>query len=138
MAKAMLIMDMPESCAKCEYHDIRMDGTIRCILCKSHMGECASICGRADWCPLREVPEKEYYGGGWIPCSERLPEITVIGYGDTKMYSEDMLVALRWYDGDVTTETGWYNRKGTWSNDSNDCKVIAWQPLPPAYEPKED
>lgn len=80
----------------------------------------------------------QYYGGGWIPCSERLPEITVIGYGDSKIYSEDMLVALRWYDGDITTETGWYNRNGKWSNDSKTCKVIAWQPLPPKYEPKED
>ena len=80
----------------------------------------------------------QYYGGGWIPCSERLPEITAIGYGDNKVYSEDMLVALRWYDGDVTIETGWCNRNGTWSNDSKNCKVIAWQPLPPKYEPKED
>lgn len=59
MSKAILIMDMPESCGECEYHDIRMDGTIRCIVCKEHMGESASICGRADWCPLRELPEKK-------------------------------------------------------------------------------
>lgn len=80
----------------------------------------------------------QYYNGGWIPVEERLPEITEIGYNGTEMYSEDMLVALRWYDGDVVIETGWYNRNGKWSNDSKTCKVIAWQPLPPAYEPKED
>ena len=76
--------------------------------------------------------------GRWIPVEEKLPDISVMGYGDAKMYSKDVLVALLWYDGDVTTETGWYNRSGTWSNDSKNCKVIAWQPLPPAYEPLKD
>lgn len=73
MSKVMLIMDMPESCVECEYHGIRLDGTIRCIVCKAHMGEGAPKSGRADWCPLREVPEKksdrrcqdEYYINGY-------------------------------------------------------------------------
>ena len=80
----------------------------------------------------------QYYGGGWISVEERLPEITEIGYGGTERYSEDVLVTLLWYDGDVTTDTSWYNKDGTWGSDSDNCKVIAWQPLPPAYEPKED
>ena len=79
----------------------------------------------------------QYYNGGWIPVEERLPEIDVIGFDGINMYSKDMLVALHWYDGDVTVETGWYNRNGSWSNESKNCEVIAWQPLPPVYKPKD-
>lgn len=71
--------------------------------------------------------------GGWIPVEERLPEINASG-----RQSDIVLIALRWYDGEITTEVGWYNSYGNWSEDSDNRKVIAWQPLPPAYEPKED
>ena len=62
MSKAMLIMDMPESCAKCR---INIDG-----FCPAILEPCECVEGgemwketpknrKADWCPLREVPEKQ-------------------------------------------------------------------------------
>ncbi len=70
-----------------------------------------------------------YYNGGWIPVSERLPEITIEG-----RYSEDMLTVLKWYDGDITYNVGWYNINGVWNEDCENCKVIAWMPLPEPYQ----
>ena len=74
MSKAILIMNMPECCGECEYHDIRLDSTIRCIVCKAHMGEGAPKSGRADQCPLQEMPEKKvltpYKGHGVVSISE--------------------------------------------------------------------
>ena len=60
MSKAMLIMDMPESCEKCR---INIDG-----FCPAVLEPCECVEGgemwketpknrKADWCPLREVPE---------------------------------------------------------------------------------
>ena len=49
MAKAVLVMDMPENCFKC-----KLQNWANCkITNKCHVGEC-----RPDWCPLRELPEK--------------------------------------------------------------------------------
>ena len=49
MAKAVLIMDMPENCFKC-----KLQNWANCkITNKCHVGEY-----RPDWCPLRELPEK--------------------------------------------------------------------------------
>ena len=68
----------------------------------------------------------------WIPCSERLPELTE----GTEYFkqSECCLVALKWWDGDITESVGWYNESGLWSDDGKNCKVIAWMPLPEAYK----
>ena len=70
----------------------------------------------------------------WTPCSEGLPELTE----GTEYFkqSECCLVALKWWDGDITESVGWYNESGLWSDDGKNCKVIAWQPLPAPY--KED
>ena len=49
MAKAVLVMDMPENCFKC-----KLQNWANCkITNKCHVGGC-----RPDWCPLRELPEK--------------------------------------------------------------------------------
>lgn len=49
MAKAILVMDMPENCFKC-----RLQNFLNCKIVKGcHVGE-----NRPDWCPLRELPEK--------------------------------------------------------------------------------
>lgn len=70
----------------------------------------------------------------WIPCSERLPELTE----GTECFNQSKccLVTLKWWDGDMTESVGWYNQSGVWSEDSENCKVVAWQPLPPAYQPE--
>ncbi len=50
MAKAVLVMDMPENCFKC-----KLQNWANCkITNKCHVGGC-----RPDWCPLRELPEKK-------------------------------------------------------------------------------
>lgn len=61
MAKAALIMDMPESCSKCKLQDFA-----HCrITNKCHVEN-----SRPEWCPLRELPERleehpaEYYQCG--------------------------------------------------------------------------
>lgn len=80
----------------------------------------------------------QYYGGGWISVNDRLPETNVNGH-----FSNDVLVAIQWDDGDITIDISYYdskstNKLGKWSIDCFDYHVIAWKPLPPAYEPKED
>lgn len=64
MSKAVLVMDMPESCKKCVF----CRGLNACKLKKYLVGD--RICtiytvdkqimegGKPDWCPLRELPEK--------------------------------------------------------------------------------
>ena len=73
----------------------------------------------------------EEYKGGWIACSERLPELTE----GTEYFKQSKccLVALKWWDGDITESVAWYNQSGVWNEDSKNCKVIAWQPLPAPY-----
>lgn len=72
----------------------------------------------------------EQVNGGWIPCSERLPEeyMEVLGYSreghtylvkmyDTKIYGK---VWRQWNGGELKLD---------W--------IIAWQPLPEPYQQKE-
>lgn len=73
--------------------------------------------------------------GTWIPCSERLP---VLDDSDGGVKQSDIcLCAIKWNDGEITEETGWYNSSGLWNYDSTDCKVIAWMPLPLSYRGEE-
>lgn len=65
MSKSMLIMDMPESCAKCRLSE---NGKIckygnRLIIDIVEKGgiltqEYIGLSAKPDWCPLLEVPEK--------------------------------------------------------------------------------
>lgn len=69
--------------------------------------------------------EKEY-NDGWIPCSERLPEVEV-----------DVLLTLR----GLNIHTGFRaNTEGYFYVDGGEYvefeDVIAWQPLPAPYKPK--
>ena len=70
----------------------------------------------------------------WISVNDRLPELTE----GTEAYKQSpcCLVALQWWDGEISESIGWYNQSGEWNEDSKNCKVIAWQPLPKAYQPK--
>ena len=74
------------------------------------------------------------YNDGWIPCSERLPELTE----GTECFKQSpcCLTTLKWWDGDMTESIGWYNQSGVWNEDSKNCKVVTWMPLPPKYQPK--
>lgn len=83
----------------------------------------------------------QYYGGGWIPVEEMLPEDgqTVLathlgGLNPEKQVIEhvfnDGKFTLNWYmDTDFSSPTFGERYMG---------EIIAWRPLPPAFEPKED
>jgi len=88
----------------------------------------AEDCGRCAFMQSIEIVqelEKEYKGG-WIPCSERLPE-----------YTDEYLVTI---DGANSTTTLSYDEVlCEWFNDEcNVYPVIAWQPLPAPYEENRD
>ena len=61
MAKAVLVMDMPETCkdCSCKYPSYKDDALYDCAI----TGKTIPIDGgrygeKPDWCPLRELPEK--------------------------------------------------------------------------------
>ena len=78
--------------------------------------------------------EAKAHNNGWISCSERLPE-----------EGEDVLVWFEYfrygeYNGLYQTTGIGYVWKGDWSGFVNgssgwhQLRIIAWQPLPPAYK----
>jgi hypothetical protein len=63
MSKAVLVMDMPESCSKCKFM-YEFQETKKCQLMNvlnngaSKLSQSTFTEKRHDWCPLRELPEK--------------------------------------------------------------------------------
>ena len=82
---------------------------------------------------VQEVAEE--YNGGWIPCSERLPEdafgclVTIIDCEpSTQTDFENILPYVVGYDGE------------SWNDeDGNEIpfEVIAWKPLPEPYKERD-
>lgn len=69
MSKAILVMDMPKNCFHCKLQD-----WVNCRVVKGcHTGDT-----RPDWCPLREVPQKQedlptnIYREGWNACIDKI------------------------------------------------------------------
>ena len=60
MSKAILVMDMPDSCRKCDFVNMEMCccGLFLHLTASIESVEKYGIC-RPDWCPLREVPQKQ-------------------------------------------------------------------------------
>ena len=58
MAKAVLVMDMPENCADCQLADDDPSG-LYCPLADDYYDGTDSTEDKASWCPLRELPEKK-------------------------------------------------------------------------------
>lgn len=90
-----------------------------------HCKECNRLCnGSIDYYENYDFMAEEH-NNGWIACSERLPE-------DQK----EVLITL-WND---TIEIGWFDMNDKqWFTEDFECDegdVIAWQPLPPKYQPK--
>ena len=89
-------------------------------------------------CSRRKFYQKGYQDGlnadKWISCEERLPELDE-GMEYFKQ-SKEYLVTVQWWDEETNVDIGWYNQNGMWSNDSKNCKVIAWLPiaLPQPYK----
>lgn len=57
MAKAVLVMDMPECCADCPCSFFERDNPILNLICGAAQEDAYNV-GKPDWCPLRELPEK--------------------------------------------------------------------------------
>ena len=73
--------------------------------------------------------EAEQYNNGWIPCSEKLPELR-----------KDVLITVK-YTGFMGMhgywiKTGHMEAENDWWGDCAGGEVIAWQPLPQPYQPK--
>ena len=73
--------------------------------------------------------EAERYNNGWIPCSEKLPDVR-----------QDVLVTVK-YTGFMGMhgywiKTGHMEAENDWWGDCAGGEVIAWQPLPQPYQPK--
>lgn len=79
MSKAVLVMDMPESCDKCTLCCMTPYGEYMCCKMRKNVpdGE------KPDWCPLRELQEKkggdkwqdeisDSYNAGWNACLEEI------------------------------------------------------------------
>lgn len=84
MAKAVLVMDMPECCANCCCGYFERYTKELNLVCGA-TGEDANNVGKPDWCPLRELPEKipEFKSGykdlgtsirlvGWNACLDKI------------------------------------------------------------------
>ena len=71
--------------------------------------------------------EAEKYNNGWIPCSEKLPELR-----------KDVLVTVK-YTGFMGMhgywiKTGHMEAENDWCGDCAGGEVIAWQPLPKPFQ----
>ena len=86
MAKAVLIMDMPECCVDCCCGYFERYTKELNLVCGA-TGEDANNVAKPDWCPLRELPEKipEFKSGyedlgtsirrvGWNACLDEILE----------------------------------------------------------------
>ena len=70
-----------------------------------------------------------YYNNGWIPCSERLPDVPE-GIEDSECPEFNVTIK-----GAELATTLKYAPDGTWFNDDGEIyNVIAWQPLPEPYK----
>ena len=92
MPKAILVMDMPESCSKCkfmyEFQGIKKSQLMNVLdNGASKLSQGTFTEKRHDWCPLRELPEREEelpvekyeFGGlgkaftsGWNACLDKI------------------------------------------------------------------
>ena len=93
---------------------------------------------------VKEVAEE--YNGGWIPCSERLPEesgyylVTYHDWSDGNFlpkYDDTYVRRLHYQISEHFV--GWNYPKNVDDRAENDChkEVIAWQPLPEPFKERD-
>lgn len=81
MSKAMLIMDMPESCADCKLSICLKDiGIGRCFATNELLNRFTKV---QDWCPLKGVPKKIDYASHF----KEDPQSIDFSMGYTKGYN---------------------------------------------------
>lgn len=59
MAKAVLVMDIPERCADCPLRSSEKTSYVCCYLTLKNISSTDYYDKKPDWCPLRELPEKK-------------------------------------------------------------------------------
>lgn len=78
MAKAILVMDMPDDCPMCKFFDL--DGQCHAVDAENPWSTDPDKV-KPDWCPLRELPEKanhpDYcdngrFDKGWNACLDEI------------------------------------------------------------------
>ena len=85
---------------------------------------------------VMKIVKEESKNGGWIPCSERMPseEEMKKAYCRNK-YGSEFIVMI---EGANRPTTLYRTLDGFWVDDCRNVhEVIAWQPLPPRYEPQK-
>lgn len=94
----------------------------------------------AEECKSLTVEQKsltEKFNDGWIPCSERLPNREEFIQNDGRFIVTD---GNRTYQSIYDIYKGVFAtinmQYAEWHFTQDNC-VIAWQPLPPSYKPKE-
>ena len=74
---------------------------------------------------VQEVAKE--YNGGWIPCSERLPEDNSI-----------CIVTVEYPNNETVVDYGWFDRKSVcWfvgTQEFRTFNILAWQPLPEPFK----
>ena len=77
MAKAVLIMDMPEDCNDCYAMYVSLSERF----CRATEENLSAKAERPDWCPLRELPERSdhpencdngMFDAGWNGCLDAI------------------------------------------------------------------
>ena len=92
------------------------------------------------------MTEAEEYKGGWIPCSERLPEesgyylVTYHDWSDGNFLPKYDDAYVRRLHYQISEHfVGWNYPKNVDDRTENDChkEVIAWQPLPEPFKERD-
>ena len=85
---------------------------------------------KAEMCEeLKEIVHEvaEEYNGGWIACSERLPEDDSI-----------CIVTVEYPNNEIVVDYGWFDRNGVcWfvgMQEFRTSNILAWQPLPEPFK----
>ena len=110
------------------YHRYLDDSNLSCMFDRSDIEE-----KRVD--TIKEMIEivhevAEEYKGGWIPCSERLPEDDSI-----------CIVTVEYPNNETMVDYGWFDRNGVcWfvgMHEFRTSNVLAWQPLPEPFKERD-
>ena len=114
-----------------QYKDLDMEFSKKCVELAEKMNVCDLV---AENCRLsnenRFLKLKEF-NNGWIPCSERLPEVPE---GTEDDDCPEFNVTIK---GASRAATLRCSSDGTWFDEFGHVyPVIAWQPLPAPYQPK--
>ena len=112
-----------------KYNNAIIDGKycFQSCACTEKCDKCSRFCnGDIDWYENIDNWIEEY-NNGWIPCSEKLPELR-----------QDVLVTVK-YTGFMGMhgywiKTGHMEAENDWWGDCAGGEVIAWQPLPKPFQ----